>query len=434
MIDVLKLQLLQQHAQTKLERQARMSRAWDAYLGRYPAPLKTRPGQPDDNVTPNFARPIVDLGVSFLFGKEIKFELTEGKTTEAEAWLDNVWRKNNKMSLLARAGIAGAVTGHCFIKIALPGPRLIVLDPALMDVRLAADDIDRVEAFIMEWSAYDGDDLTHRRQEIVADGGRWVIRDLAARPGREWETVAEAVWPYPFPPIVHCQNLPDPTDFWGEADLSEDVLTLIQSLHATLSNIQRILRYHAHPKVWGRGFQARNLNMAVDDVIVFPNTDAELRVLEMNSDLRAAREHYEALKKALHEITRIPEAAFGHVDSGGVLSGVALQIRFAPLLDKTEMKRRLYGDMLTELCRRLLIVGGFDDAEVLIHWPPALPTNDREAAETALILKQLGVSDWTLLQRLGFDPELEAARREYSAAEAGKKILEAFDAGHLAED
>ena len=54
-------------AAEELERQLRFKRAWEAYYGRTPKPLKVRQGGLDDNVQVNYARLIVNKGVSFLF-------------------------------------------------------------------------------------------------------------------------------------------------------------------------------------------------------------------------------------------------------------------------------------------------------------------------------------------------------------------------------
>ena len=59
------------------ERKQRMKDAWKAYRGEFQPSLKVAEDQTDDNVISNRCAPIVDKGVSFLFGQEIKIEATD---------------------------------------------------------------------------------------------------------------------------------------------------------------------------------------------------------------------------------------------------------------------------------------------------------------------------------------------------------------------
>src|SRR5258708_21200774 len=60
--------------QDDLERKREMDDAWKAYRGKFQPPLKVAPNQPDLNVISNRCSPIVNKGVSFLFGQELKIE------------------------------------------------------------------------------------------------------------------------------------------------------------------------------------------------------------------------------------------------------------------------------------------------------------------------------------------------------------------------
>jgi len=391
--------------------------AWERYYGRFPKPLKVRSGQPDDNVIVNMARVIVDKGVAFLFGQDVTFEIDETTTTPAEEWLASCWQANQQMTFLQKLALNGGVCGHVFVKIVAgsPYPRLILLDPATVLPIWDPHDIERVLRYRIQYPATDpntGKPLTIR-QWIELDGAIWRITDQVSRAGGAWQTTAETVWPHPWPPIVDCQNLPNPNEYWGLPDLTEDILQLNEGINFVLSNLARIIRFHAHPKTWGRGFLADQLKVAVDETIVLPSPDAELHNLEMESDLSSSIAFYERLREALHEISRIPEVATGKLDRTGQLSGVALAILYQPLLEKTESKRRTYGDMLVELNRRLLALGGYgEENHTVIHWPELLPRDMLQERQAALLDEQLGVSRDTILTRLGYDAELEAQKRE----------------------
>jgi hypothetical protein len=408
---------------------------WRLYHGDHPAPLKLRPDQPNDNVTVNYIRVIVDKGVSFLFGQDIRFELTELADTPAEEWLRRCWQTNNHMLTLQKLALNGAICGHAFAKIvpSQPYPRIVVLDPAHLGVAYDPDDIDQVVRYTISYPAVDP--ATKRpfltRQRIERDGETWRITDLrSSDSGATWSVVADTAWPWPWPPVVDCQNLPCPNEYWGIADVESDVIALNAAINFVLSNINRIIRNHAHPKTWGTGFSPPASGWPVDEMLVFPNPDAKIANLEMTSDLQSSIALYERLREALHEVTRIPEVATGKLDRVGPLSGVALAILYQPLLEKTETKRRTYGRMLAELNRRLLAIGGFGDQnETTIHWPDLLPADPLAARQAALIDQQLGVSTDTLLQKLGYDPDLERAKRDVTAADAGEALLAAFDRG-----
>lgn len=428
--------LLQQIEADDRARQAQIRTAWRAYWGRLPKALTVKPGQPDDNIYTNFCRVIVDKGVSFLFGQNIEFEADEIRETPAEFWLDSVWQANRKMTLLQKLALNGGVAGHAFIKVierAGSLPRLIVLDPETVNVRYAVDDFEDISAYIIRYPARDPktDQPVLIRETIERDGLRWMITDERgdAR-SLNWQTVGETIWPYPFAPVLDCQNLPVPNEYWGASDLEEDILQLQAAINFILSNLARIIRYHAHPKTWGRGFNAKDLRIGIDETLIFPSENAELHNLEMQSDLASSIELYKRLREALHEVSRIPEVATGKVDNVGLLSGVALQILYQPLLEKTETKRRTYGDLLVELNRRLMVIGGHGDEIITtIHWPELLPEDPLQERQAALIDQQLGVSNDTILQRLGYDPDLEREKMRAEGEQAGEQLLSAFDKG-----
>ena len=272
------------------EEQARLVRyrmAWEAYFGQTPDPLATSHSDPrgQDNVKVNFVRPIVDKGVAMLFGQEPIFELDEMTTTPTEIWLEQCWRANHKMLTLQKMAINGGVCGHVFVKITQPQrgeryPRVINLSPEYVTVATEPDDIERVTLYLIEYPAHaeDGTWVTIR-QRIEQDGARWHILDQRARGNGRFETISDVEWPYPWPPIIACQNLPSPNEYYGVSDVEEDVIRLNGSLMFVLSNMARIVRHHAHPKTWSKGVAASEIRTGVDDMIVLHSPEAELHNL-----------------------------------------------------------------------------------------------------------------------------------------------------------
>jgi hypothetical protein len=429
-------------ADDRYKRLLRFQRAHRAYEGYLPNPLKVKVGEPDDNTKVNFSRVIVDKGVSFLFGRGIEFEIAKPGDTppdvegdapdqvedDAELWLNAAWRANKKQARLQAIALNGGIFGHPFVKIvpAMPYPRIVVLDPSTVDVDWDVEDLEKVIRFTITYAARDPytRKMVNVRQivERVSAANApdsWTVTDQRNDPdGSEddWTTTATTKWPYAWPPIVHCQNLPAPNEFWGISDLEDDVLSINHTANFVLSNLSKIIRYHAHPKTWGTGFDPADVYLGVNDIVALPD-GSTLQNLEAQGDINASLDFYNKLREAIHELTRIPEVATGKVDNVGQLSGVALEILYQPLLEKTETKRQLYGDMLVELNAHLLELGGFGpDIETEIHWPEVLPSDPLVERQALQLDKGFGVSDDTILEKLGYDPDLERQKKALEPA------------------
>jgi hypothetical protein len=446
------------HADVEAEERERLKRideAWQAYHGDLPPPLKIK--RFNDNVTPNFAQVAVDLGASFLFGKDLPFEValppapdgTAGKTEELkespeEAWLDKAWLANDKGATLLKLALNGGVCGHTFVKIrpknarTAPFPRLIVLDPASIRPYWDGDDIDDVYKYVQSWREVNkaGKAVARRQVTERADNGLyWMITDQEAPANsvereKDWRTLGTPErWLYPFSPIEHCQNLPAPNEFWGLSDLEAHIIDLQRAVNFLLSNLQKTIRLFAHPKAYAVGVDA-NLVTADPDRIEGLPKEADLRYLQAEPFQEPSIALYERLRSALHEVAKVPEVATGKVENIGQLSGLALQILYGPLLAKTGMKRALYGPMLSRINRALLALGGFgDNREVMCLWPDPLPQNTMEQRQVALLDEQLGVSKDTLITKLGYDAEAEAEKKSKERDEAMERAAQAFDRG-----
>lgn len=444
--------LAQAVAEEETERAKRFADAWKLYLGEHEKPLQVV-GNDDDNVILNFSGLFVDKGVSFLFGKPLEFQVeppnqaASDATDEAEDWLASVWRENRAKTLLSKAATNGGVTGHCFLKLVEPAegglPRIVNLDPSYMSVVWDDDDIDRVLEYRITFpSVLDGKPIVRRQRHVrVNDSDVWDIHNEKATSFRPTDTAELRLsefkpiqepkrWPWPWPAIIDCQNLPMPNEYWGRSDLEKGVADLNASVNRAVSNMARIVRFYGHPRPYATGVtpdQVGVVDAAIDQWATFPQ-DAQVGMLEMGAHLEAALGFFDRLKASLHEQAHVPVVATEAMESVGSLSGVALEILYQPLLELTETKRGTYGDMLETANSRLLDMGERltgQDAVVNNVWPKLLPEDPKEQAETAVVRKEVGVSGRTNLEQLGFDPDREAERR----AEDGDQAAQAFNNG-----
>jgi hypothetical protein len=427
-------------SQAHRDRQALFAMFWNYYRGHHRKPLTVRQGSPDDNVILNLSKRVVNKGVQFLFGKSVDFEIDEddGRTPE-EQYLDEVWGTDEeKHTWLQQAGINGSVTGTAVARLyePVPGvgfnlPRMVVIDPMLLDVVSAEDDVTDVRGYHIIWKS---GDTWKRHRFDVQDNGEWMIAEEVARTNNvDWQLVNETVWPYPFAPIVTCQNLPTPNEFWGMSDLEEADIN--DAINFTASNIARILKFHAHPKTIGTGFAFNQLqNTAVDEFWTIPNEAAKVFNLEMQSDLASAYNYLQLLRATYAKVTGVPELDPENVNVGA-LSGFALRILYGDLLETTQTKRNTYGMFLSELNTRMLALGNMAEYGSMVVrnvWQDPLPSSGLEQAQTLQIDRNNGLSVDTYLTRRGYDVEMEASRRADETAQRatlGEELLRQFETG-----
>ena len=359
---------------------------WAYYRGHHRKTIKVKASQADDNVTLNWSKKIVDAGVAFLFGKLVSFEIDgEPDRTKAEQYLDTVWANDprtgfNAPVFLKQLSQNGAVDGTAFVKLHPPDdwhelPYMRAIDPAIVDIITDHDDVEIVNAYHLVWKS--GDDW--KRQRIERDGIIWRIVDEIYTRGDKWRIEDEMAWEYDFPPLFHCQNLILANSQWGISDLEDADVN--DAVNFAASNINRIIRFHAHPKTIGTGFAANQLQTtAVDQFWAIPSPEAKVFNLEMATDLASSRQHKTDLEEALHQIAGVPRLDPERVNLGA-LSGFALQILYGPLLAKTDDKRGTYGGMLQQINRALLVLGGYEDEIVNNVWQSPLPGNAVEKAQ-----------------------------------------------------
>lgn len=362
---------------------------WKYYRGRHRKNIKVKENQADDNVTLNYSKKIVNQGVNFLFGKEPYFDLdnnTEERTPD-EQYLDAVWDDDplndfSKVDFLQGVAMNGGITGAAFVRLYPAGdirpdlPTLLNIDPSMVDVTTDPDDMSRVLEYRLVWKS---GEVWKRDRFTREDNGQWsIVREVNER-GSAWVIQGEPVlWAYSWAPIFSCQNLKYPRGFWGISDLEDADLN--DGINFTASNNGRILRFHAHPKTIVTGAEASQVQTtAVDQLWAIPVQGAEVKNLEMQSDLASSRQHLSDLKQDFHNISDVPMMD-AITTSLGALSGFALRILYGPLLSKTEGKRRRYGGMLARINYALLELDNRTPQACNIRWQDPLPADAVEKA------------------------------------------------------
>ena len=457
---------------------------WAYYYGNHRAPLKNDRTGTDDNLIVNLMEGIVDKSVSTLIGVEDNGLLTgveldiadepgeagfvqkagqalrrvfgqqpeEPADTANQDYLDAVCKANKWTLLLLDTFMNGAVCGHAFWKL-LPDevmsddgyslPRIVNLNPDHVTAFWHTMDMDNVL-----WYRIQAGESGYRvRQDIVKlmseDGnatGEWAIYDYTETRAGLWQLKQEPqTWPYGWPPVIDWKNLPNPNSYYGRDDI-EGKGKLNDGLNLTISNIQRILKHHAHPKTVVTGARVADIvETEVGGLFSITSDAAKVYNLEMQSDLTSSLNFAMLLWRAIFDLAR--ELNPGTVaDKLGAITNFGLRVLFADSLAKSGMKRMLATEALTRTAHHLLEMGGGDPTvTVNVIWPDPLPSDPLATAQALQIMTTLGLSQDTALERAGYDPEQEAQKRErdqfeqaaVSRANSGAQLVQQLMAGRM---
>ncbi len=429
------------------KRQERIADARKAYDGELDPPLKKMPDGTDPNVLTNRIQPFVDAGVNFLFGQELEISCGEDSPQEAQDCIDGCWgRKEQRIPLLQDLAYNGAIAGSPFLRIVPDDKgnfRLVAIDPSIVaGMQTAPQDCDTVLLFCIQYSQSEKDQAgkpqeIFYREEIMRidpdgnaskgmpdDDDTWQIQHWTAegRPGMQprqlnWKAEGDPIlWPYPFPPLFKCKNLPNPNNAWGKPDITPDIIGVNKAINMLQSSIQIIEILYGQPFLYGKGISESSLDRNPGRIAIV-GPDGEIVAVNITSDVANGLVFLDNLRSDMDEQSHFPGIATGRLKDmpRGNVSGVALQLLFLSALKKTDGKRCRYGELIIEASKALLVLNHMsEDVDITLAWQEPLPHDDLQSLQAAILKKQIGISDTTIQREQGYDPdeELELSQNE----------------------
>jgi len=439
-------------------RLARYARNWAFYLGFH---WVHRREFGESQLTFNYVQALADYINHFTFGKGVYFKCPKKYSHIVPALLSRVWEvDNNKALVLKEIGQQGSVTGDAFVKVAYDPP---YQDPAgnWHPGRVRILPLASSQCF-PEWHPHDGERLVrfklkYRFWTTTLEGTRQVftyteiLTDEKIEEYINDELIDSRPNPLGMIPIVHIPNIKISGSPWGLSDI-ENVLPINREYNEKATEISDIINYHSAPVTVVTGAKPDNLIRSPRQIWAIPSTEAKVYNLENAVDLGYPLEFLDRLKRAMHEMTGVPETALGQIQPISNTSGVALAIQYGPLVARREMKIPTYSagiQKINELILRTLwhfepetlkydpeTSGIIEEGQPLevdpvdpvayqteCHWPPPLPVDKLVKLNELQMKMDLGLeSRRGALEELGNEFPDEKANEIFE--ERRKDVLE----------
>ena len=342
----------------------RYSLNWAMYLGHH-ASYRRQAGEP--SIVLNYYRAITDFIINFTFSKGVQFRTAKANEAIIPALLERVWEiDNNKATVLWEIGQQGGVSGDCFIKVAYeegyqdsvggihPGRvRVLPLNSSFAFPEFHPHDRERLIRFKLKYRFW-GTSLEGTRQ--VYTYTEILTEDMIEEYIND-ELIDSRPNPLGVIPIIHIANVRVSGSPWGLSDCNE-IININRNYNEIATDIADIVNYHAAPVTIITGAKINQLEKGANKVWGGLPKDAKVQNLEVGgSGLKGAMEFMDRLKKAMHEMTGVPETALGQAQAISNTSGVALSIQFQPLMNRYHQKIVQYAhgiERVNELILRTL--------------------------------------------------------------------------------
>jgi hypothetical protein len=344
------------------------------------------------------------------------------------ALLKRVWEQDNeKDKLLLEIGQVGGVCGDVFAKVAYEDPfvdtvgrvhegkcRVIVLNPSHCFPEWHPHDRARLHRFKLKYRFWanngDGTRGVHTYVEILTED---LIEEYV-----DDQLISQRPNPVGKIPVVHAANMPVSGSPWGLSDI-HDIIGLNREMNEKSLEISDIINYYSAPITIITGAKPQNLEKGPRKTWTLPK-EATAQNLQSDIDWNGPLGYIEFLKRAMHEITGVPEGALGQSQPISNTSGVALQIQYQPLMNRWKQKKIQYSAFFQKINELILLTlaqkepysltynireatadepgeqlvldpQSPDTYETSVHWPSPLPVDVLVTLNEIMMKMQLGL-------------------------------------------
>jgi hypothetical protein len=179
-------------------------------------------------------------------------------------------------------------------------------------------------------------------------------------------------------PIVHIPNMTISSSPWGQSDIW-DIISLNRELNEKMTEVSDIINYHAAPVTIITGAKASQLERGPKKVWAGLPKDANVFNLESSGNMAGALEYIQFIKRAMHEITGVPETALGQFQPVSNTSGVALAIQYQPMMNKYNQKKIHFTKGLEKINEVIIRTAAVFEPQMLQYNPGvgAMPEPDQ---------------------------------------------------------
>jgi len=251
--------------------------------------------------------------------------------------------------------------------------------------------------------------------------------------GGQWQVQAELpaaqAWPYELSPIVDWQHLPVAGALYGQHELPHAPLN--DQINKILSDINRVLRFHAFPQRIGYGFSTDELKQVtgIDSMWVLskPKTEASIENLPTVDDITPSMSFVEKLMDDFFRQSRV------HIPGkkSGARTAYEVRLDYMDMSSKNDVLRQQYGAGITAISQRMLMVAGrtWENAKVMPEWANPLPVD--VIAEWSVVKGMLDagiLSKRGAAERMGVDFETEQRRQSEELESAADNLMLRGDA------
>lgn len=340
------------------DRVERISTAWNFYFAKH---WTFEREDQEPLITINYCRALVDKKISFLVGEGFTLNVPAALQSKTLPLLQKAWDDNGRQRLPFEIVQEGSVTGDCFIMVTLapPSPEILRFDP-LMKYRVVVQRLNSHECFPV-WDENIPADRYGRRLrafEIRRKLRRLKKGSRTSRP--EYEDVDYSLYitddeiittinndekrvPNKLTeiPVVHIPNKASSRTLFGIDDMT-DLISLNREYNEKSTDISDAINYNAHPIVVLTGARAKALERGPRAIWSGLPVGAKVELLTLQGDFTAAVSYLERLKKAMHEISNVPEGSLGQLQPITGTSGDTLHMTYAPLIDERNKKKATY--------------------------------------------------------------------------------------------
>lgn len=335
-----------------IERLNRYRLAWRFYKGdQWDNPWE------DGELKPvmNFIKKIADSAVDWFVAKGWSVTAESGNEQIAEL-VNECWEANNRLSLTEQAVQFGTITGDMFFYVTLDKEKedevakvkIEVLNPAFCFP--VFDSKGTMTAFLYQYP-------------MQTEGGASVLYSLIITP-TEWKIYwgeqlkEQGENAFNEVNVVHVPNFVLADSCFGQNDIHQ-VIPLNEEYNTVLNSVRRVIKYHAEPTTLIFGVKAGDMERGAKKVWSNLPTDAKVENLKLDGDLEASNTYLDRLERMIGELSNTPKVMF---DSDGLrisnTSGLAMQMQFQPMIDKTRKRRTTFTKGIKSVNR--LILKGFE--------------------------------------------------------------------------